>query len=264
MGVSLLCLLAMFVVQCNMRSLGHGPVRPNFGSQVTVQSGDEKALVEQQQIREEEEEKVLNKQQQIRKEDRLLTKSGVEALFKESESQEVREHMVVEQFPYKLTSGFITSTKRSPLHEQYMTEHKMDNDDITEGGLSTNPLVLILSLGGLIIAVLIYILVCHKVENRDHKMLSSSILGLTALYALAEAVKGSLTLAGIPVPALFDGLVTMLSAFLGLAGAYYTFRSLRPFIPERPRVALQDASRRILGLSPINSQQTRSPDVSDV
>ena len=110
-----------------------GPVRPNYGCQVTVQSEDEKALLKQMRKEEkkinkllskagpeeEEEDFVLDPLDLRTKRQAALANAMNAPLFKER--QEAREMSTVETYPFvfdsmnkaKLTSGFIQGTKMS-------------------------------------------------------------------------------------------------------------------------------------------------------
>ena len=111
-----------------------GPVRPNYGCQVTVQSEEEKALLKQMRKEEkkinkllsktgpeeeEEEEFVLDPLDLRTKRQAALANAMNTPLFKER--QEAREMSATETFPFvfdsmnkaKLTSGFIQGTKMS-------------------------------------------------------------------------------------------------------------------------------------------------------
>ena len=163
-----------------------------------------------------------------------------------------------------LSSCTLFSVVLGDLNDENKDEKSSADVDNSGGGLATFLPILILSLAGLFMLVCFYTLICHRLQNRDHRMLTASILGQTIpalIYALAEAAKGSLTLAEVSVPTIFDGLATLLSSFLGFVSVYFTIRSLSPYIPSLPRVSLQQASRHILGFSPAGSQLPRSQDV---
>ena len=144
----------------SVRAESLGPVRPNFGCQVTVQSEEEKALVKQIRkeekkinklltktgVDEEEEEFVFNPLDMRTKRQAALANAMNAPLFKER--QEVREHTVVEQFPFvfdsmnkaKLTSGFITGTKMSlPVGFTRKDEKKWEEVTVPAENKGTGP-----------------------------------------------------------------------------------------------------------------------------